>query len=263
MRRRLVIAMGMATPLLLVAICVGAILLVAVAGWILLGPEDDSRIIQIAQIAPLATFVAVPTEEVFESPAEIDAVSALEQSPIETENQAPSVEASPPTPTPDVEEILGFDLPDGAVNSITQEGVATRLLIPKLNLDAPVVVSPIKDQTWQVDHLGQKVGHLEGTAAPGSNSNIVLAGHITLAQGVYGPFAGLAQLSPGDLMTVYQGDRKFNYVIDDYEIVDRTAIEVTYPSSNGQLTLITCNNWNSETGQYEQRLVVTSHLIEN
>ena len=87
--------------------------------------------------------------------------------------------------------------------------------------------------------------------------------HITLAQGVYGPFAGLAQLSPGDLMTVYQGDRKFNYVIDDYEIVDRTAIEVTYPSSNGQLTLITCNNWNSETGQYEQRLVVTSHLIEN
>ena len=251
----------MVTPLLIVTICVGAIFLVAVGSWLLFGSEDDSRIIQIAPIAPLATFVAMPTEGVLESPAEVDEVSALEQSPSETENLASPVEASPLTP--DVAEILGFDLPDGAVNSITQEGVATRLLIPKLNLDAPVVVSPIKDQTWQVDHLGQKVGHLEGTAAPGSNSNVVFAGHVTLAQGVYGPFAGLAQLSPGDSMTVYQGDKKFNYVVDDYEIVDRTAIEVTYPSSRGQLTLITCNNWNSETGQYEQRLIVKSHLIEN
>jgi LPXTG-site transpeptidase (sortase) family protein len=255
--------MGMATPLLLVVICVGAILLVTVGSWLLFGSEDDSRIIQIAPIAPLATFVAMPTEGVLESPAEVDEASVLERSPIETENQTPAVEAFSPAPTPDVAEILGFDLPDGAVNSITQEGVATRLLIPKLNLDAPVVVSPIKDQTWQVDHLGQKVGHLEGTAAPGSNSNVVFAGHVTLAQGVYGPFAGLAQLSPGDSMTVYQGDKKFNYVVDEYEIVDRTAIEVTYPSSRGQLTLITCNNWNSETGQYEQRLIVKSHLIEN
>ena len=252
----------MATPLLLVAICGGAILMVAVAGRLLFGSEDDSRLIQIAPIAPLATFVAMPTEEVLSS-AEVDEASALEQSTIETENQTPAVEVFSPTPTPDVAEVLGFDLPDGAVNSITQEGVATRLLIPKLNLDAPVVVSPIKDQTWQVDHLGQKVGHLEGTAAPGSNSNVVFAGHVTLAQGVYGPFAGLAQLSPGDTITVYQGDKKFNYVVDDYEIVDRTAIEVTYPSSRGQLTLITCNNWNSETGQYEQRLIVKSHLIEN
>ena len=63
-------------------------------------------------------------------------------------------------------------------------------------------------------------------------------------------------------MIVYQGNKSFNYEVDGYEIVERTAIEVTQPTNTGQLTLITCNNWNSEKGQYEQRLVVKSHLIE-
>lgn len=210
-------------------------------------------------LAPLATSMAAPVgiaaEDLVEMPAAVPA-------DLVTNPPTPTV-VSLPTPTPDVERILGFDLPVGAVNSITQEGVASRLIIPRLNLDAPVIISPIKDQTWQVDHLGQNVGHLEGTAAPGSNSNVVLAGHITLAQGVYGPFAGLAQLSPGDILTVYQGEQKFNYVVDGYDIVERTAIDVTYPTSTGQLTLITCNNWNSQTGQYEQRLVVKSHLVPN
>jgi LPXTG-site transpeptidase (sortase) family protein len=97
-------------------------------------------------------------------------------------------------------------------------------------VDAPVVLSPIQNQTWQVDHLGQAVGHLEGTAPPGSNSNIVLAGHVTLSAGVYGPFAGLAQLAAGDVVTVYYGDQQFNYLVDDYQTVDRTAVDVTYPS---------------------------------
>jgi hypothetical protein len=58
-----------------------------------------------------------------------------------------------PTPTPNVEEVLGFALPPNTVNSVTQAGVATRLVIPKLNLDAPVLIAPIKNQTWKVDHL--------------------------------------------------------------------------------------------------------------
>lgn len=263
MRRRLIIAIGMASPLALLIICVATILLTGLAGWLLLGAEEKSRIIQIAPVAPLSPFVGAPTAETSQNSAEVAAASVLpppeETEPV-TENQ---VSPAPPTPTPNVEEVLGFPLPAGAVNSITQEGVGTRLVIPKLNLDAPIVISPIKNQTWQVDHLDQAIGHLEGTAAPGSNSNMVLAGHVTLAEGVYGPFAGLAQLSPGDVLTVYQGDQKFNYVVDGYQIVGRTAIEVTHPTQTGQLTLITCNNWNNEAGRYEQRLVVKSHLEDD
>lgn len=253
----------MAGPLLLFVICGASLLLAGLIGWFVFSSTDDGRLIQIAPLAPLATFVAEP------SPAGVETEAVPPAAPEANPEQATTTngQAEPlqPMPLPDanVAEILGFDLPEGAVNSITQEGVASRLVIPKLKLDAPVVVAPIKDQSWQVDHLGQKVGHLEGTAVPGSNSNVVLAGHITLAQGVYGPFAGLAQLSPGDILTVYQGGQKFDYMVDGYDIVERTAIDVTYPTSTGQLTLITCNNWNSETGQYEQRLVVKSHLASN
>ena len=167
-----------------------------------------------------------------------------------------------PSTAAEIEEALGFAVPEGAVNSITQEGLANRLVIPKLSLDAPIVLSPIENQTWQVDHLGQAVGHLEGSAAPGSNSNIVLAGHITLSAGVYGPFAGLAQLAPGDVIIVYDEGQAFQYITDGYQVVDRTAIEVTDPTETGQITLITCSNWDRNEGRYLDRMVVTGRLVE-
>jgi sortase A len=156
---------------------------------------------------------------------------------------------------------LGFALPPDTVNSVTQQGIASRIIIPKLQLDAPVMLSPIKDQTWDVSHLEQAVGHLEGTAPPGSNSNLVLAGHVTLAAGVYGPFAGLAQLSEGDLIVVYNGDQKFQYVVDGYQTVERTDVQVTHPTDTGQITLITCSNWNRDEGRYDQRIIVKGHLL--
>ena len=270
MKRRIVVLLGLSTPLVLAIVCGGAAIVVAaVAGWYFFRSDGESRILQIAPIAPLATYVANPTAEVA---AESAPLEAGESSAPETGESLspPSADDLPGDPAgggapqtePEEEEALGFALPDGSVNSVTQVGAASRLVIPKLKVDAPVVISPIKDQTWQVDHLGRQVGHLEGTAPPGSNSNMVLAGHVTLAANVYGPFAGLAQLSRGDIMTVYQGNERFNYEVDGYEIVERTAVEVTHPTNTGQLTLITCNNWNSEKGQYEQRLVVRSHLID-
>lgn len=261
MKRKLIILVSMASPVLIAVTCLTALLLAGLGGWLILGSPDQARIIRIAPLAPL-TLPGPSTAEEGEAEAAAEAsapVTAQDPSPA-MEDQA-AAQPVPPTPA-DVEEILGFPLPDGSVNSITQEGVATRLVIPKLDLDAPIVVSPIKDQTWQVDHLGQAIGHLEGTARPGSNSNVVLAGHVTLAEGVYGPFAGLGQLKEGDLLVIYEGDQKFTYKVDGYQIVERTAIDVTYPSQSGQVTLITCNNWNEETNRYEQRLVVKGHLTD-
>jgi LPXTG-site transpeptidase (sortase) family protein len=257
MKRRLLMVMGITSPLLLAG-CAVAILLVSVAGWWLLKPEQKSRIIQVIPLAPLGTPVVKAPAITSEAP--VEAAGAAEISDAEppaapTEAQADLAQAKA------AEQALGFPLPIGSVNSITHEGVASRLVIPKLNLDAPIVISPIQNQTWQVDHLGQAIGHLEGTAPPGSNSNIVLAGHVTISEGVYGPFAGLGNLAAGDLVTVYEGDQKFDDMVDGYQTVDRTAIEVTYPTPSGQITLITCNNWSSEEGRYIERLVVTGHLV--
>jgi len=130
-----------------------------------------------------------------------------------------------------------------------------------MDLDIPVTISPITNQTWQVDHLGQDlVGHLEGTASPGDPSNVVLAGHVTVAHNVYGPFAGLGQLESGDPIILYAGDQSYTYIVDYRKLVERTDIQVAYPTNSARVTLITCSNWSDELGAYEQRLIVVGHL---
>lgn len=253
-----IIAAGIVSPLVLVG-CVSVMLLVGLASWLWFQPNQQARIIRVVPVAPLASPQAAAANQNNQPQAPVGA-----QGPDVTVPQSPV--ASPlvnPVADDPVTQALGFSLPPGSVNSITQEGVATRLVIPKLKLDAPVVIAPIKGQTWQVDHLGQAVGHLEGTAPPGSDSNIVLAGHVTLSASVYGPFAGLGQLVAGDQVFVYSGDQAFQYIIDGYQTVDRTAVDVTYPTTTGQLTLITCNNWSSTEGRYIQRLIVKAHLLKN
>jgi LPXTG-site transpeptidase (sortase) family protein len=252
------IALGIVSPLFL-AVCLMGTLLLGLTSWFILRPENNAPVIKkIATVGLLPLPASALTPTVADNPTQTDAFAPQPETP-----QASNPAAAPiaePSATPNVEQVLGFTLPPNTVNSVSQTGIATRLVIPKLNLDAPVVLAPIENQTWKVDDLGQAVGHLEGTAPPGSNSNIVLAAHVTLAAGVYGPFAGLAQLAPGDAIIVYQGEQAFQYVVDGYQLVERTSVDVTYPTSTGQITLITCNSWNRDTNRYEQRIVVKGHL---
>jgi hypothetical protein len=136
--------MGITSPLLLAG-CAVAILLVSVAGWWLLKPEQKSRIIQVIPLAPLGTPVVKAPAITSEAP--VEAAGAAEISDAEppaapTEAQADLAQAKA------AEQALGFPLPIGSVNSITHEGVASRLVIPKLNLDAPIVISPRFPSIW-------------------------------------------------------------------------------------------------------------------
>ena len=261
--------LGIASPVLLIGICAVAGLSMGTVGWLFFG-SGDGDIVKVATVGPIFQLKAVENSDV-SAPA---IVGETGQNITEPSSGTPSaaqavadvsanLEADVPSLTSEeIEERLGFALPTDSVNSINQDGLANRLVIPKMELDAPIVIAPIKNQTWQVDHLEQSVGHLEGTARPGSNSNLVLAAHVTLETGEYGPFAGLGNLSPGDTVFVYDGDqKKYEYVIDSHDTVDRTAVEVTFPTDSGQLTLITCNNWNDEEGRYMERLVIKGHLL--
>lgn len=140
---------------------------------------------------------------------------------------------------------------------------ARRLVIPALNLDRPVITSPVAGQTWRVDHLDQMVGHLEGTANPGETSNVVLAGHVTLApDGRAGPFKELGRLKPGEVIIVYEGERPYQYVVDSLSQVQPTDVHVAYPTTTARLTLITCVNYDEARGRYADRLVVVAHLVK-
>jgi len=138
---------------------------------------------------------------------------------------------------------------------------ATRIVISAIDVDAPVVVIPIRNGTWDVEQITHEVGHLQGTASPGDNSNVVMAGHITLTAGGYGPFRGLAQLQPGDEVLIYVGDQEvYVYEVDSLKTVEATAVEVTYPTTEPILTLVTCVNWDPVQGRYNDRLVVVARL---
>lgn len=267
MKRKSLAIIGLASPVL-IGICALTILFMGAMGWLFFR-ADDGEIVKIATVGPFFT-LKVFDDEPEQAPPQADIVAEVTPTapPVQTVQTemvdvSTNLEADTPLLSPDeIEQQLGFSLPIDSVNSITQDGLGNRLVIPKLKLDAPIILAPIENQTWKVDHLGQAVGHLEGTAKPGSNSNIVLAAHVTLDTGEYGPFAGLGQLSSGDSVYIYDDNQQqFEYVIDSHDTVDRTAVEVTYPTDIGQLTLITCNNWNAEEGRYVERLVFKGHLL--
>jgi LPXTG-site transpeptidase (sortase) family protein len=223
----------------------------------------------VAQVARL------PTPTPYPSPTPILLVvaptkeQAAQEAPAPQPTESPAVvntpsqfitSAPPPTamPGPQIEQAIESPI---RPNSPLPERPATRLVIPDMELDIPVIVSPIVNQTWKVDELGKDfVGHLEGTASPGDSSNVVLAGHVTIAPNVYGPFAGLGKLEPGDSIILYTGDQPYTYIVDYRQLVDRTDVQVAYPSDTGRVTLITCSNWSDELGAYRQRLIVVGHL---
>jgi len=268
MKRKLLATVGLVSPILL-GLCAFAILFMGAVGWLFFG-ADDSEIVKVSTVGPFFTLkmfddeaaTAVDEAELAAASASTGAGQVEEATNTQLVDVSANLEADVPAlSAAEIEEQLGFALPENSVNSITGHGLATRLVIPKLKLDAPIMLAPIKNQTWDVSQLGQAVGHLEGTARPGSGSNVVLAAHVTLDSGEYGPFAGLGKLSAGDSVYVYDGGQQYEYVIDGRETVDITAVEVTYPTETGQLTLITCNNWNSEEGRYVERLIMKGHLL--
>ncbi len=139
---------------------------------------------------------------------------------------------------------------------------ATRLVIPKLGVDAPVVLIALRNGTWQVDQLTQEVGHLQGTASPGDASNIALAGHVTLARGGDGPFRYLSQLRQGDEVLVFAGEQPYRYVVKEVRVVSPEDVQVTFPTAEPTLTLITCANWNRERRVYDDRIIAVANLAQ-
>lgn len=224
--------------------------------------------------AGVAQVTRLPTPTPYPSPTPILIVAAptearaAEAAPTPPPTEPPAVNTpsqfitSAPSPTamaePQIEQAIESPIHP---NSPLPKRPATRLVIPAMELDTPVIVSPIVNQTWKVDDLGKDfVGHLEGTASPGDPSNVVLAGHVTIAPNVYGPFAGLGKLKAGDSIILYTDNQSYTYIVDYRQLVDRTNIQVAYPSDTGRVTLITCSNWSDELGAYQKRLIVVGHL---
>ncbi|MBE7549791.1 MAG: sortase [Anaerolineales bacterium] len=227
----------------------------------LLKPESREGAVLGSPVTPLLIPTIPPL--IVETPAPLADAPRVETPeallPTVTPELVPIIPVVTPTPPQEPAPIV----PTAAAPPLAGIRLATRLVIPAIGLDTWVVPAPRQGDSWQVDHLGQIVGHLENTAAPGSSGNIVLAGHYTLEEtrGGPGPFYKLKGLVPGDVVTVYRGDERFDYVIDGFQTVDEKAVDVTYSTGTAQLTLLTCTQWDRNQGEYVKRLIVKGHLL--
>ena len=102
------------------------------------------------------------------------------------------------------------------------------LKIPSINLEVPLLEGT-DDLT-----LNRAVGHIEGTAAPGSPGNIGIAGHRD------GFFRGLKDIHTGDVIELFNQNRMDRYVVDEILIVSPEETSVLSDRPRPSLTLVTC-----------------------
>jgi sortase A len=123
----------------------------------------------------------------------------------------------------------------------------TRLVIPRINVDVPVV----EGVGWE--QLKKGAGHLIGSANPGERGNVFIAGH----NDIYGEiFRDLEELKVGDEITAYAGQQVYRYIVRATRIVEPDDVSVMYPTSSPVLTLLTCYPYMVDS----HRLVVIAEL---
>jgi sortase A len=102
------------------------------------------------------------------------------------------------------------------------------LRIPKLRLE--VAVLPGTDDRT----LDRALGHIEGTALPGTDGNLGIAGHRD------GFFRGLKDIAPGDVVELETRQGQDVYQVERAWIVKPDDVSVLDPTPTRTLTLVTC-----------------------
>jgi sortase A len=102
------------------------------------------------------------------------------------------------------------------------------LRIPKIRLE--VAVLPGTDDRT----LDRAVGYIDGTAAPGTDGNLGIAGHRD------GFFRGLKDIAAGDVIQIETAQRTDVYRVDRTWVVAPDDVSVLDPTPTRTLTLVTC-----------------------
>lgn len=144
-------------------------------------------------------------------------------------------------------------------------GNEPRLIIPKINVDVPVIYDTAPDQASQLKAMQSGVAYFGIPGAdshPGQVGNTVLSGHSS--NDLFDPgdfkfiFARLEQMNLGDTFYLnYQGKR-FTYSVTKKEVVRPTDVsKLIYPTTKPVVTLITC----VPVGTAQSRLLLTAEQI--
>jgi LPXTG-site transpeptidase (sortase) family protein len=137
----------------------------------------------------------------------------------------------------------------------------TMLFIPTAGVRAPIIEAYLDGTSWDVTQLGANAGHLQGTGWFDQPGNIVLAGHVEMADGRAGIFTRLDELNEGDPIILTHADNERRYSVTELLTVANDDLSVLYPTTTDQLTLITCGDYDFVEDFYRERVVVIAERI--
>jgi sortase A len=126
--------------------------------------------------------------------------------------------------------------------------VIGRLLIPRLELRA------IVREGDDGDTLDLALGHVPGTALPGRAGNVGIAGHRDTL------FRCLRHIAKDDLIVLETTQGSYAYDVEDTSIVKPQDVAVLAPSSQSEITLVTCYPFNY-VGPAPDRFIVRALLL--
>jgi sortase A len=106
--------------------------------------------------------------------------------------------------------------------------VIGRVFVPRLSLTAMV------EEGADDDILLRAVGHIPGTALPGANGNVAIAGHRDSF------LRALKDVRRNDEIDFETLDGSFRYTVDQLTVVDPDNISVLKPTPEKTLTIVTC-----------------------
>jgi len=124
------------------------------------------------------------------------------------------------------------------------------LRIPKIHLEVPVL------QGTDDLSLNRGVGWIGGTARPGTDGNVGLAGHRD------GFFRSLKDVTEGDAIELVTVDEARTYVIDGLVIVTPDDTSILASRAHPSLTLVTCYPFYF-LGSAPERYIVQASMTES
>ena len=135
------------------------------------------------------------------------------------------------------------------------------LEIPTIGVNMNIVGVPQIDQGWDVSWLSDQAGWLQGTAFPTRAGNSALTGHVSLSNGLPGPFADLYKLKWGDQISIHASGLNYRYEVRSVKFVSPSASSVLAHKPQSWITLLTCKEFDPASGAYRLRTAVQAVLV--
>jgi sortase A len=140
-----------------------------------------------------------------------------------------------------------------------------KLIIPKINVDVPVIYNTKPDYDSQMKAMESGVAYFGipgANSLPGQIGNTVISGHSSndvIDQGEYKfIFARLDHLENGDTIFLNYESKRYSYTITKKEVVKPTEVnKLIYATDKPILTLITC----TPLGTSLNRLLITAEQV--